>query len=59
MLTKLWEFRKKSLQYEQQARKASDDLARASYIGLTEAYRELAKMLEQDHAKSVPTKSLH
>ena len=52
MVTNLWKFREKCLQYEQQARSATDDLLRASYVGLTEAYRELTKILEQETKRS-------
>ena len=54
MVTKLWEFREKCLQYEQQARSATDDLLRASYLGLTEAYRELTEILEREETKRSP-----
>jgi len=47
MSSRLEEFKAKSLQYDRDARLASDRLARASYEGLAEAYRELSKMMMQ------------
>ena len=47
MLSRLEEFNAKSLEYDRHARLASDQLARASYTGLAEACRELAKMIMQ------------